>query len=291
MNLYTKSTTIPVNINSNSLVFIFTDNYVNDSQGDDVEKHYHTFFEIHYYLKGRGTVILEDKKVDFEPYDLFIISPNSYHYQQNAGGSKILKYIFKFSVSNISNRYDNIIIPLIDTISDNEYLRLKGHMEIDSILGNINMELLDKKKGYVSQISNYLSILLIILARNCHTVGYNKKAADRKMKISTETATVIDYFFDQNYNKNAKCEDLCELVHLSSSQLARIIKELYSMSFKEKHVQTRINYIQHLLDKTNASITEIAEKSGFDSISSFSNYFKRYVKVSPIDYRKRKLIL
>jgi AraC-like DNA-binding protein len=291
MDIYTKSTTIPVNINSNSLVFVFTDNYLNNSQGDDVEKHYHSFFELHYYLKGKGKVIIEDKELAFEPYDLFIISPNSYHNQQNDDNLEILKYIFKFSVSNISNKYDNIIIPLIDTISDNKYLLLKGHMEIDSMLENINTELLDEKKGYVVLISNYLSILLVILARSCHTVAYNKKAAGKKMKISTQTATIIDNFFDQNYNKSVKCEDLCELVHLSSSQLSRIIKELYSMSFKEKHVQTRINYIQHLLDKTNLSVTEIAEKSGFDSISSFSNYFKRYVRISPIEYRKRKLIL
>ena len=196
------------------------------------------FFELHYYLKGKGKVIIEDKELAFEPYDLFIISPNSYHNQQNDDNLEILKYIFKFSVSNISNKYDNIIIPLIDTISDNKYLLLKGHMEIDSMLENINTELLDEKKGYVVLISNYLSILLVILARELpYRCLLHKKAAGKKMKISTQTATIIDNFFDQNYNKSVKCEDLCELVHLSSSQLSRIIKELYSMSFKEKHVQ------------------------------------------------------
>ncbi len=281
--------TVPVTINKNRLLFIFTANYRSDSPGDEVEKHCHSFYEIHYFMQGAGVMTAADNSVRFAPGSLLLIAPETYHLQQRDFQSEILKYIFKFSVQAAPNRHDTILTPLLRAADASRILLFPEVGDAKALLDSIQTELQNTQKGFLVQIANDLSSLLVLLARRFRPEDASADESDASEKeVPTETEIIIDQFFDQNYNRNAKCSDLCELVHLSQSQLSRILKEMYSMTFKEKHAQTRILYIQHLLSKPDLSVTEIAYKSGFDCVSSLSNYFRHYAKISPLEYRKQR---
>jgi transcriptional regulator GlxA family with amidase domain len=49
----------------------------------------------------------------------------------------------------------------------------------------------------------------------------------------------------------------------------------------------RIREAQRLLRETELSITEIAERVGFDNYSHFGKMFKRITSVAPRDYRRQ----
>ena len=289
METDTANFTVPVVISKNRLLFIFTSNFLCNPQSDEVEKHCHSFYEIHYYIKGSGVMNIADEMAGFGPGTLLLIHPETYHLEIRDKSSETLKYIFKFSVSSPPDRHDSILPPLLSAIAPAGYLRMENVTFAENILEDIRSEIAGLQKGYLVQIANDLSTLLIRLSRKCRP---DSPCADESLvqggDTPTETEIIIDHFFDQNYNRNVHCSDLCEQVHLSESQLSRILKSMYAMSFKEKHAHTRILYIEHLLSKPDLTVTEIAYKSGFDSVSSLSGYFRRSVGISPLEYRRQR---
>ena len=283
--------TISVTINENKMVFIFSDSFY-FAKRKDSEKHRHSFYEVHFIVQGMGVMRVGDKLIEFEPGCLLIIKPDTDHIHQDAGNLDIAKYIFKFSVTDVSNRHDDIAVPLLDAASSQEVMIFSECFEIKGILEKVRCELRQQEKGFALQIASCLSAMIVLLARKRGSTSPPcEKAANKHDNVPVQTATIIDYFFDQNYNKSVKIEELCELVHLSQSQLNRTIKSVYGVSFKEKHTQTRINYIAHLLLNEVISITQIAHKCGFDDVSSFSNFFKHNMQMSPLQYRKQNRIL
>ncbi|MGZ0049311.1 helix-turn-helix domain-containing protein [Brevibacillus gelatini] len=48
----------------------------------------------------------------------------------------------------------------------------------------------------------------------------------------------------------------------------------------------RIKKAQELLENTNLPINKIAKSVGYISNSHFTSYFKKYVGVTPVEYRK-----
>jgi AraC family transcriptional regulator, arabinose operon regulatory protein len=88
--------------------------------------------------------------------------------------------------------------------------------------------------------------------------------------------------------------------HISVPQVARhtgLSISRFSHLFRSKTGQTphqflqreRISRARQLLELTQQSVTEVAAETGFDDLFHFSRSFKRYVGVSPREYRARVL--
>ena len=277
---------IPVTINENGLVFVFTDAFYLEGAVDS-EIHSHSFFEMHYFLEGSGSVTVDGEKVRFEPGMMLLIAPEKYHVQ-SMDSPVTAKYIFKFSVETVKNKNDDIALPLTERILSDGFVFVEDNQGVLAMLREIEKELTAKLKGTKSIISSLLTVVMAKLCREC--CGAEKTEKTDGMAISARTETIIDNYFDQNYNRGAKIDELCGLVHLSCSQLSRVIRSMYGMSFKEKHVETRLNYIEHLLKKDKLTIEQISQKCGFESASGLSNFFKRHKNISPQQYRKQSAV-
>ena len=274
---------IPVTINENRVVFVFSDAFYLE-RAIDSEIHSHSFFEIHYFLEGSGSVKVDGETVRFEPGMMLLIAPEKYH-KQSMESPVTAKYIFKFSLEVVKNENDDIALPLTERILSGGFVLVKDNQGILAALREIEKELAAELKGYKRIVSGLLSVVMTKLCREC--CGAAKAEKKEGLAVSARIETIIDNYFDQNYNRGAKIDELCNLVHLSSSQLSRVVRSMYGMSFKEKHVVTRLNYIEHLLKKDELTIEQISQKCGFESASGLSNFFKRHKNISPQQYRKQ----
>ena len=274
---------IPATINENRLMFVFSDAfYLEDAV--DSEIHSHSFFEIHYFLEGSGSVTVDGEKVRFEPGMLLLIAPEKYHIQSRQSPITA-KFIFKFALEEAKNRGDDIALPLTEFILGEGFVMADDTQGIEDVLKSIEKELAAGARGYKSAISSLLALMMTKLCRQLCGKG-----GGRAEEQAARTQTLIDNFFDQNYDRGAKIDELCNLVHLSCSQLSRVVRSMYGMSFKEKHIETRLNYIEHLIKKGELTIEQISQKSGFESASGLSNFFKRHKHISPQEYRRQSRI-
>ena len=70
-------------------------------------------------------------------------------------------------------------------------------------------------------------------------------------------------------------------MNLSISQVNRVLKILYGVSFKQKLLETRIEIAKDLLCNTDLPINEISKKVGYDYVSSFYKVFKNKTTFTP----------
>lgn len=80
---------------------------------------------------------------------------------------------------------------------------------------------------------------------------------------------------------------LAETFKMSESHFRYSFRQMYTVAPAQYIRQERIRLAKALLRETNDTLTKIAEDTGFSSIYYFSDTFKREVKCSPGEYRKR----
>ncbi len=107
---------------------------------------------------------------------------------------------------------------------------------------------------------------------------------------ATRRKFLIDYYFDHLMYGGSETEKsmdaLCRRLHLSQSQLNRVMKETYGTSFKKREIEVRLAYIKYYLKYADLTVAEISERAGFISDSAFSAFFKQHCGVAPTEYRR-----
>ena len=92
-------------------------------------------------------------------------------------------------------------------------------------------------------------------------------------------------YIARNCDRNLTQQEVADYAGFSYYHFSRLFKEYTSSSFSEYLARQRINRAVQQLGTTSVSITEIAYRAGFQSISSFNRVFRSYMHCSPREYR------
>ena len=79
--------------------------------------------------------------------------------------------------------------------------------------------------------------------------------------------------------------DLARSVHVSTFYLCKIFKKATGLTFIEFRNRLRIKMAKKLLVNPNLSVSEIAYRVGFQSLTQFNRLFRRTVGESPTAFR------
>lgn len=82
-------------------------------------------------------------------------------------------------------------------------------------------------------------------------------------------------------------EEAAKMVNMSYFNFSRSFKRVVGQSFVDHQNTLRIRYAEDLLRSLNDSITQIADRVNFGSLSYFNRVFKTTTGLSPSTYRKR----
>jgi len=107
---------------------------------------------------------------------------------------------------------------------------------------------------------------------------------------STSSENVIEdvlSYINQNYRDNIKLDTIAPLFGYNSSYLGKIFNQKMGESFNSYIDHIRINNSKILLLQNNMKVYEIAEYVGYKSVDYFHKKFKKYVGVSPVEFKKK----
>ena len=93
-------------------------------------------------------------------------------------------------------------------------------------------------------------------------------------------------FLNTQITSKFKMELLCKQVSRSESQSIRIFKKAFGVTPYAYLLSKKIDFSKKLLENTNLSISQIADKLCFADEYYFSNVFKSKVGMTPTGYRK-----
>jgi len=113
-----------------------------------------------------------------------------------------------------------------------------------------------------------------------------REAVLRDAQLSPLVRRARQLIQEQYADPELTLESLAAALQVSPVYLSRTLKKELGTSFVVFITQTRIRKAIQLLNGTDLSILEIAERAGYDSQHYFSTAFKKVMGVSPNGYRK-----
>lgn len=95
-------------------------------------------------------------------------------------------------------------------------------------------------------------------------------------------------YINRNFTRELSLTQLSEYVYANPSTLSSEFNAGVGMSLSEYVTGLRVRYAQKLLDTTDFSVPEIAQRAGFASAKYFREQFKRQTGLSPQGYREKR---
>lgn len=96
-------------------------------------------------------------------------------------------------------------------------------------------------------------------------------------------------FINKNYFKNLRLDEIAQQIYLNPIYFLRLFKKCYKMTPSHYVTIKRLNEACRLLTRTDLSIKEISENTGFCNQFYFSKVFKSHFNKTPFEYRSKKL--
>lgn len=99
---------------------------------------------------------------------------------------------------------------------------------------------------------------------------------------------IIQTFFQERFLLSPTLKDLADLLFLSPSRTAHLVREKTGFSFSELLMRTRLIQSERLLRGTDLPVSVVSRKSGFGNPSHFFRAFRKHFHMTPAEYRGRK---
>jgi AraC-like DNA-binding protein len=101
-----------------------------------------------------------------------------------------------------------------------------------------------------------------------------------------EKAEAMACFVARNYTSRIQVKDIAGSVELHPDYAATLFRKTFGTTLNALITRHRIAHAQRQLVTSDERIVNIAQDSGFDSLSRFNRAFKQLAGVTPRDYRK-----
>lgn len=245
--------------------------------------HQHEEIQISYIKEGEGKLIIADSIHAFKSGDLFVIGSNNPHVFKNAENCVKTHMITLFFNGNlfespISKIPELDLIPFFCSKSENSLKLLSKKKSIYKLMDS----LIDGDK-----FSTFILFLKLIKkisnaeVQPLSTFRYKKKITDQEGK---RMQVIFDYVM-HNFQNTINLETIAALVYMTPNAFCRFFKQRTNKTFFQFLIQLRVAHACQLLDaRIDLSMTEISEKSGFNSISNFNRQFKSLKNCAPSNY-------
>ena len=98
-------------------------------------------------------------------------------------------------------------------------------------------------------------------------------------------------FINENLSEDLSIRNISQNIHISKSVLYKCFRERFNCTVGEYINAKRVEKSIELLKKTNLSIEEISQKTGFASVSYYSKTFKKIKSEPPLKYKKTPFVV
>lgn len=98
---------------------------------------------------------------------------------------------------------------------------------------------------------------------------------------------IAKQYIAENYKKNLSLSMISEIVNLSSVYFSMLFKKEVGINFLDYVNQYRIEQSKALLKDVTNNINEVAGQVGFLDARYFTRVFKKYLGITPAEYRQR----
>jgi len=126
---------------------------------------------------------------------------------------------------------------------------------------------------------------LVIHLLKQYSVWQPQSFPDDKGRLSEHRLQKVFNYIQQHLEQDVALSDIANVLNLSQYHFCRLFKQSTGLAPHQYLTQCRIDRAKQLLQTTQLTITEVAFAVGFNNHSSFTRLFRRYVGVTPKEFR------
>ncbi len=235
--------------------------------------HFHEYYVIGFIEKGKRFLSCKNKEYLIEPGDLLLFNPRDNHTCEQIDG-KALDY-------RCINIQPEIMRKMIFEITGKEYLpyftsQVVLHSDLVALLCELHLIVMEEERDFRKE-----EIFLFLLEQLVEE--YTEHAVtDENTEQSTEVRVTCE-FLENHYMENITLDDLCKLTGLSKYHLLRCFTRQKGISPYSYLETIRIGKAKKMLEQGILPI-DVALQTGFTDQSHFSNFFKKFIGLTPKQY-------
>jgi len=254
------------------------------------------------YTEGEGEikVTVEDKEYHGIPGDLFLFKPKETHSIQLLNNKRLhqphihfdlyyqpdspdVKVSFKplKAITEEENQWfrEDVISYMRDPLPN--HIRLNKPSVIEKLIYDIIFELERKFPYYETSAKGLFTQLWVQLLRENHWRN------NAHLLSKWELLDRVKNYMRHQTEHEITLDELAEFANFNKNYLCRLFKKAFGSTPIQYHVTVRLEKAKQLIQFTSLSMSGIAEKTGFQSIHTFSRAFRKQEGVPPSFYRKK----
>jgi AraC-like DNA-binding protein len=253
--------------------------------------HAHSFFEVCYAYRGRGTFRILEEERRVQAGDIFIAKPREHHEVISSRTSPLGIYFWGYTLTPTATRSlapsDDVIDALLNTfISSGSPVGSVGPAYERTLL-MLADEVTSAQPGYLAAIHAMSFKLLLDTARAVtDTSRLFQTVTPPAPSGASDTAQIILRYLQDNFSRRTEVRDVASQVHLSERHVSRLFRQATGTSILEYLTRLRLEMASRLLLENELSIKQIARAVGYPDAHYFTTLFGRWMGVTPAVYRR-----
>lgn len=234
----------------------------------------HSFCQnkFYYLTEGSFSITIEGTEYTAQPGDWFFIPAGTMHSYSNIPGVEMKKYWMHFDIYPSAN----LLAPLQVAYKVNAADCSQVHALFQEFARLRKCKDLCDRLRLKAVILNLLAEYIRLADKNTPVVWGER---DEDMR------SVLAYI-QVNFRRSLTTEELAEVCHMHPTHFIRAFKLRMAQTPHQYIADVRMEYARQLLDRSDRSVIQIAEDSGFYDLAHFSRTFKQYYSMTPTQYRK-----
>lgn len=235
--------------------------------------HFHDYYVIGFIESGERCLSCKNRKYTVEPGDLLLFNPRDNHTCEQIDG-RTLDY-------RCINVHPETMSKAAFEITGKDYLPYFSpavifHSELASLLRELHMIIMEEEKDFRKE-----EIFFFLLEQLIEE--FSEKGIEQSGPEENRETKIICNYLEKNYMKNITLDELSGLTGLSKYYLLRSFTKQKGIS-PYRYLETiRIDRAKKLLEQGVLPI-EAALQTGFADQSHFSNFFKKFIGLTPKQY-------
>ncbi|MEM8857559.1 MAG: AraC family transcriptional regulator [Chloroflexota bacterium] len=241
--------------------------------------HHHEELECNIVCSGRGSYLLNDRRIDLEPHSIVWLFPDQEHLMIDKTDDFTLWVIVIkpwFLKQIISEKQNLVLLERKPQGSFLKHLSHQGFDEIDHICSQA-ISIKDDSDSY--------NAILAHLLMACWRAFQKGSDVPLGRQIHPTIQQVLRLINGSESNQNLN--QLSNLVGMSPEALSRLFKKQMGITLSNYRNRSRLNRFFLIMEnELQPSLHEAALEAGFGSYAQFYRVFKQLMGRSPADFKK-----
>lgn len=242
------------------------------SYGPNIREHY----VIHYIVKGKGIFKTRNKVYHLKANNFFLIRQNELSYYEANEEDPWEYYWLGFDGEKVE---DLLLSRFVDAQTDIGIV----NTAMDVLREQFEQLIETPPFDYSKTLSRYAQFIQLISEVD-GGVSITKSRERETMKRKYSEAFML-YVQNNFYLKELRIANIARSMNLNPSYLSQVIKDDLGITPIGYLKEFRLQKASILLELGNATVSEVADLVGYESLQSFSRAFKEQFKQSPSNYK------